>query len=285
MIAKIRSAGATDAIQQGATWKEADEYLRKEMLKGNPNRVYVPPFDHVKIWEGNSTIVEEVARQLPDGKPDAIVCSVGGGGLFNGIMLGLDKQNWTGTDVLAVETRGADSLATSLREGHLATVEEITSLATSLAAKQVSSKTYELAQRKGVKSVVLTDAEAAMGCYRLADDERLLVELACGASLALCYDGRLRKLLPHLTRESKVVIVVCGGSNVSLEMLVEYRQRYSIAENVAVKNREVPSTFTMPHVKGAEVVNMDEMMKTCKGAAGGEMPDVATIIQVTREFE
>jgi L-serine/L-threonine ammonia-lyase len=288
MIAKIRAAGATDVIQHGATWKEADGYLREQILKNDPNGVYVPPFDHADIWAGNSTIVEEVARQIPDGRPDAIVCSVGGGGLFNGVMLGLEKQRWTGMNVLAVETKGADSLATSLQEGQLATLDEITSVATSLAAKQTSHKTYELAQREGVKSVVLSDAEAAMGCWRLADDERLMVELACGVSVAVCYDGRLKKLLPGLTKESKVVIVLCGGSNVSLEMLVEYRHKYGSVEKVATKSKSVPSTLTAPpagHVKGAEVVNMDEMMRTCEGAAGEHLPDMATIMQVAREFD
>ncbi len=275
MIAKISAAGATDVIQHGASWKEADGYLREKILKDDPNGVYVPPFDHADVWEGNSTIVGEVARQLPSGRPDAVVCSVGGGGLFNGVMLGLEKQGWAGMDVLAVETKGADSLATSLQEGQLVTLKEITSVATSLAAKQVSSKTYELAQRRGVRSVVLSDAEAAMGCWRLADDERLMVELACGVSVAVCYDGRLKKLLPALTKESKVVIVLCGGSNISLETLMEYRLEYGSVEKVATKNKSVPSTFTAPdgHVKGSEVVNMVAMMKTCEGAAGKHLPD------------
>ncbi len=65
-----------------------------------------------------------------------------------------------------------------------------------------------------------------MGCWRLADEERLLVEPACGVSAALCWGGRLQKRLPNLSPESKVVIVVCGGSNISLEMLVDYREKY-----------------------------------------------------------
>jgi L-serine/L-threonine ammonia-lyase len=46
-----------------------------------------------------------------------------------------------------------------------------------------------------------------------------MVEAACGVSLALCYNGRLKERLPNLTEKSKVVIVVCGGSNISAEML------------------------------------------------------------------
>ena len=297
MIAKIRAAGANDVVQHGATWREADEYLREEVIKRDEKGVYVPPFDHPDIWEGNGSIVSEIAGQL--GEPDAIVCSVGGGGLFNGVMLGLENQSWTGTTVLAVETEGAGSLSTSLRKGKLVTLDEITSMATSLAAKRVSAKTFELAQRPSVQSVVLSDAEAARACYRFADDERTLVELACGASVALAYSPSLLKAhLPNLTKESKVVIVVCGGSNISLDILSEYKREYGpVAEKAVPVTRaeNVPSSVTAPingleasgieHIKGAEVVDMEEMMRTCEGAAGEHLPNMATMMQIAREFE
>ncbi|KAI9876841.1 MAG: hypothetical protein M1830_005495 [Pleopsidium flavum] len=245
MIAKIRTAGATDVIQHGATWKEADTYLQQEVLKKDSSGVYVPPFDHPDIWEGSSTLVDEVNTQLP-GKSDAIFCSVGGGGLFNGVMRGLDKHSWTDIPVLAMETHGADSLASSLNAGKLVTLPGITSIATSLGATRVADQTFEYGKRKNVKSVVLSDAEAAMGCWRLADDERMLVETASGVSLAVCYDGRLKKLIPGLGHDSKVVVVVCGGSNMTLEMLVEYKQTYGDVERLTTSDLDVPSTHTAP---------------------------------------
>ena len=140
--------------------------------------------------------------------------------------------------------------------------------------------------------MVLTDADAARACCRFADDERLLVELACGASIAVCYDGRLRNILPHLTPESKVVIVVCGGSNISLGTLVDYRQKFGGGDEVVAKDTKcsVPSALTIAansegHVKGAEVVDMEEMMRTCEGAAAEHLPDMATMMQVAREFD
>ena len=254
MISKIRTAGATAVIQRGATWKEADTYLREEVLKRNDSDsgVYVPPFDHPYIWEGASTLVDEVASQLPGGgRPDAIVCSVGGGGLFCGVMRGLDRHGWTDVPVLAMETRGADSLASSLKAGELVTLPGITSIATSLGATRVAEQTFEYAKRENVRSVVLEDAEAAMGCWRLADDERMLAETASGVSVALCYDGRLGKVIEGLGNESRVVVVVCGGSNVTLEMLNEFRKTYGDVEKVVTDDREVPSTNTAP---GKDVV-------------------------------
>ena len=237
MIAKIKNAGATDVIQTGASWAEADTYLREELLGQDWSGVYVPPFDHEDVWDGAATIVEELEE-----KPDAVVCSVGGGGLFCGLMRSLETRGWEDVKVLALETKGAESLHKSLEKGELVRLEKVTSICTSLGATKVAEKAFEYGQRKSVTSVVLEDREAVMGCWRLADDERLLVEPACGVNVALCYDGRLKKLLPELTAESKVVIVLCGGAGVTLELLMEWRERFGLMERETTKDDEVPST-------------------------------------------
>ena len=277
MIDKIRAAGASDVIVHGASWQEADAYLRQELLEKDPGGVYVHPFDHPDVWAGHATLVEEVARQLAqlsntartglgvagpevngpfDGPaivggsevidpPDAIVCSVGGGGLLNGIVQGItspslnpsttaptEKHCWSSTPVIAVETLGANSLAEAVAAGHLVTLPAITSAATSLGARRVSEQTFAYAMDPSVnvKPVVLTDDEAAQACVRFANEERMMVELSCGVSVALCYDEqrRLEKILRSLGRwrgvDTKVVLEVCGGSVVTLEMLEAWKK-------------------------------------------------------------
>ena len=256
MIAKLKAAGATEVIQYGDSWQYADAYLKEEILGklkdgGEVEGVYVPPFDHPLIWEGNATMIEEIKRQIPDGefkKPDAVICSVGGGGLLSGICEGLDRVGWSDVQVLAMETVGADSLAQSLDKGQRITLSAITSIATSLGALRVAEHTFRCGQRRNVKSVVLSDAEAAMGAWRLADDQRLLVEPGCGVSVVPCYGGRLKKMLPWLGEESKVVIIACGGSGVTMEKLVEWRQTYGKMldlEKEAMNGSVVTSSHTL----------------------------------------
>ena len=241
MIAKIRTAGAAEVIQHGESWREADSFLRDIVTDGKRNAVYVPPFDHKDVWSGNATIIDELVE-----KPDAIICSVGGGGLFSGIQLGLERRQWKDVKVLAMETIGAESLNKSLRTGQLETLKEVTSIATSLGAKRVASKAFELGQRPNVTSALLSDAEAAMGCWRLADDERMIVEPACGINAAVCYDGRLKKLLPFLTQDSKVVVILCGGSNITLETLMDYRRTYGSVEKNVPQVQDIASTVAAP---------------------------------------
>jgi len=240
MIEKIRALGATEVIQYGAHFMETDRYLVEVVMERARERgeegIYCHPYDHPDVWEGHSSLVDEVEAQMKeDGEsaPEFLVCSVGGGGLFNGIMEGIVRQGdkWGKMQVLALETRGADSLATALENDELVALPGITSIATSLGAVKVNERTFELARegmRTGrVKSVVLSDAEAVMGCWRFAEDERILVEPACGVNLALCYGGRLERALGRPVRpEDKVVIVVCGGSNTSASMLNAWQEEY-----------------------------------------------------------
>ena len=68
MIAKLRAAGATQVIQHGAHWREADEHMRTVVMRaaaeGGEEPVYVPPFDHPDIWEGHASLVDELRAQL-----------------------------------------------------------------------------------------------------------------------------------------------------------------------------------------------------------------------------
>ncbi|KAF1836628.1 tryptophan synthase beta subunit-like PLP-dependent enzyme [Decorospora gaudefroyi] len=280
MVAKLRAAGAYEVIQYGAAWKDADTYLREHVMPyAQTSTIYCPPFDHPDIWQGNSTLMHEIAAQLPGASaPDVLICSVGGGGLINGICQAMDSLSiGDQTTILAMETAGAESLHAALKAKELITLPKITSQATSLGCARVTSDTLRYAQRENVRSVVLPDAEAAMGCWRLADDERIMVELACGINVALCYDGRLEKALGRPVKpEDKVVVVLCGGSNVTSQMLCAWRNEYAYIEEETEERRRksdsalgsetgsikgedvgmdcVPSEYTKPMViEGIEV--------------------------------
>ncbi|KAI4951402.1 hypothetical protein J4E91_004112 [Alternaria rosae] len=245
MVAKLRAAGAYEVIQYGAAWKDADTYLKEHVMPyAQTSTIYCPPFDHPDIWQGNSTCMDEIAAQLP-GEPDVLICSVGGGGLINGICQSMDKHQMSKTTILAMETAGAESLNAALQAKELITLPKITSQATSLGCARVTDATFKYAQRGNVRSIVLPDAEAAMGCWRLADDERIMVELACGINVALCYDGRLEKALGRPVHpEDKVVIVLCGGSNVTSKMLCDWRNEYAyIEEETEARRRKSDSAL------------------------------------------
>jgi L-serine/L-threonine ammonia-lyase len=73
----------------------------------------------------------------------------------------------------------------------------------------------------------------------------MMVELACGVNVALCYDGRLEKALGRpVRREDKVVIVLCGGSNVTSGMLCEWRSEYGSLLERELELQRTDSAYT-----------------------------------------
>ena len=78
-----------------------------------------------------------------------------------------------------------------------------------------------------VTAATCTDAEAVDACVRFAEDHRLLVEPACGAALAVAYSERLRSnVLAKVKGEGPIVIQVCGGSGVNLELLSQWKAQF-----------------------------------------------------------
>lgn len=205
VIEKLRRLGANVDIH-GDVWDEADEYART--LVDN-DALYVHPFDHPTLWEGHATLIEEWAKQAD--KPDALVLSVGGGGLLLGVLEGLEKVGWQDVPVYSVETMGADSMYQSLMAGKPVQLNAITSIATTLGARQVAQAAFDKAVTFGVKPLRVTDIRATSACYSFAATHRVLVEPACGASLAAVMDS----LVPG----HRVGVVVCGGCGVGPEEL------------------------------------------------------------------
>nr|WP_180317164.1 pyridoxal-phosphate dependent enzyme [Delftia acidovorans] len=206
--ALIRAQGA-ELVVHGAVWDEANALAQS--LLGTED-AFVHPFDDPLLWAGHSTLVDELAAA--DFKPDAVVLAVGGGGLLAGVVQGLERHGWTDVPVIAAETAGADSLAQSLAQGRRVLLDRITSVATSLGARQVCQRAFDLAQVHPVRSAVVTDAQALDACLCFIDDHRLHVEPACGAALALAYAGA-----PALQGFKRVLVVACGGTTNTLEQL------------------------------------------------------------------
>lgn len=206
--ALIAQEGA-EVIVHGAAWQEANA-LAQSML--TPQDAFLHPFDDPLLWQGHAGMIDEVARAGL--KPDAVVLSVGGGGLLAGVAEGLQRNGWDDVALVAVETQGAASLAAAVAAREHVAVPAVTSIATSLAARQVCAQAYTISQTRLLHSVVVSDREAVDACQRFISDQRLVVEPACGAALAAVY-GKVPALAPY----RKVLVIVCGGVTATTQQL------------------------------------------------------------------
>lgn len=217
MVDKIKAEGAS-IIQKGADWQEADQYARE--LCSEQKACYVPPFDDPAIWTGNATVIHEAAKTGL--KPDAVVLSVGGGGLFCGVVQGMHDVGWNEVPVYAVETVGAASFAAAITAGRVVAIESIETIAKSLGARAVCQQALEWTKSHLVFSKVVSDSSAVKACLRFSEDHQLFVEPACGASLSLCYDQD-----PDLMNDKTILVIVCGGAAVTPKMIHDWAGYYS----------------------------------------------------------
>ncbi|MFQ5675959.1 MAG: pyridoxal-phosphate dependent enzyme [bacterium] len=108
----MRAEGAHVDVM-GNNWDDAHhEALR---LAQSRSGAYIHPFDDPALWQGHASVIDECVNQCH--RPDAIVLSVGGGGLFCGLMQGLQRHSvWRDVPVVTAETKGAESLYTLSEE-------------------------------------------------------------------------------------------------------------------------------------------------------------------------
>lgn len=201
-IDAIKSYGAKVMVA-GQVWDEAHQAalnFAKQHLAA-----YIPPFDHPTLWQGHASMITEAIQQGLS-KPDAVILSVGGGGLACGVLEGMHQHEWGNVPLIAVETKGADAFAQSVKANKLVTLEAITSKATSLGAKRIAQKLMDWIKIHKIKNIVVTDEEAEQACFNFVREQRILVELSSGASLSLVYNDH-----PVLHDAESLLVIVCGG--------------------------------------------------------------------------
>jgi len=232
MRKKIQDLGAEVQIF-GRAWDDANSVALQ--LATDPKTGYIHPFDDPAIWDGHATIIREISdhykthseESIFKKKPDAVVTVVGGGGLLCGLLQGMHEIGWQDVPVIAAETDGAQSYYAAIKQDKLVTLPAITSIATTLGAKRVCEEAFQWSKKHRIVPVVVTDKMAVDACLKFADEHRTLVEPSCGAGLALLYENvpELQRLLEG--KENPVIlVVVCGGSAVSLEMLANWKTKF-----------------------------------------------------------
>ncbi|KAJ1970155.1 catabolic L-serine/threonine dehydratase [Dispira parvispora] len=236
---RIESEGATVRVV-GESIDQTIDYAQKfASPQQTPSAHFIHPFDDPKVQQGHGTIIPELTHQLPDGSPDALLCGVGGGGLLAGIIMGLQEHSWNKVPVFAVETHGSNVFQTSRVNGELRSLTKCETLASSLRSKTLSSRAFELSAAHPVIPIAISDAMAANACQQFADQHQMMVEPACGAVLSLLYSGVIRDMIPNLQPSSHVVVVLAGGIDVSVDMLHEFKLRYSNPPTIVKSGAEI----------------------------------------------
>ncbi|KAH0584238.1 L-serine dehydratase [Termitomyces sp. J132] len=248
----LRRQGA-EVIVTGRFYAEALQAAQAHVNREH-HAVLAPAYDHEVLWEGHGSMVSEISSQLSS-KPDAIFCSVGGGGLLGGLIHGCRQIGWDDVPLITLETIGSDCFfhSISLNSGRFNSVKKLlppdvnvvedlehgvtlahfnkfsSRASGSLGASQPSPRVVKMAlSRSGNVVCASVPDELSMEALGLfTDDHKLLVELACSTTLTPAYKPAFfDRLVPVKASGEKrtVVFIVCGGFKISLDDAAEYRR-------------------------------------------------------------
>lgn len=226
VVRKLQQDGAIVKIV-GNHFQEAAQAAMQEV--DEPRVTFIHAYDHPDIWQGHTSLVRELVYSSP--KPSCIITAVGGGGLLTGILMGLKEYGWTDVPIVAMETEGAHCFNLSMHAQKKIVMDRITSIAVTLGASSVCDELLRLKDDFKIYSRVITDKQAVQSCIKFADEERLVVEPACGAALSAIYTGVVADLAAQGFIDlaaGPAVLVVCGGSGVSLEQLQVWDREFGI---------------------------------------------------------
>lgn len=194
---KLRELGA-QVVVTGAVYAEALEacFARQKETGALMTHAY----DQPEVVTGAGTLAKEIEEQ-GGCVPDAVLVSVGGGGLVAGIASWFEDR----TRVIALEPELAPTLHRAREAGQPVDVAVSGVAADSLGAKRIGALAWEVTQRWVKESRLLPDAAIRDAQLFLWKEFKLAVEPAAALPLAALRAG--------IAADAKrVCLVVCGAN-------------------------------------------------------------------------
>ena len=194
---KLRELGA-DVVVTGAVYAEALEAcLARQQQTG---ALLTHAYDQPEVVTGAGTLAREIEEQ-GGALPDAVLVSVGGGGLIAGIAAWCEDR----TRVIALEPELAPTLYRAREAGEPVDVAVGGVAADSLGAKRIGAISWELTQRWVREAHLLPDAGIRDAQLVLWKEFKLAVEPAAALPLAALRAG-------VAADAQRVCLVVCGAN-------------------------------------------------------------------------
>ena len=183
---------------------------RAQELVKEKSGIYVSPYNDEAVVRGQGTCAVEIYDQL--GAIDALVVSVGGGGLIGGIGTYLKSVNPT-TEIIAASPKNSCVMYESLHAGKILDLPSEPTLSDGTAGGvEEDAITFPICQNVIDHFVIITEDEIADGLRIGLMKHHIMMEGAAGAAIAA--------FLKEIDRfkGKKVVIVICGA-NISQDVL------------------------------------------------------------------
>jgi threonine dehydratase len=198
---------------EGDTFDDCAQAARK--YTEEHGMTFVPPFDHMRIIEGQGTVGVEILDELQD--IDHLFVPVGGGGLSAGVGAYFKLQS-PGTTIIGLEPEGAPSMKEAIAAGHPVQLKTIDSFVDGAAVKRVGDLTFSLCRDVIDEMHLVPEGKICTTILKLYNEDAIVVEPAGALSIAAldAYADRIR---------GKKVVCIVSGSNNDIDRMPEIRER------------------------------------------------------------
>jgi threonine dehydratase len=197
--AAMRGFGA-QLVEHGRDFDAARERARE--IAAAEGLDFAPSF-HPDLVVGVATYALELFRGAP--ALDALYVPIGLGSGICGCILARDLLGLP-TDIIGVQSTGADAYARSVAAGQLVTTESALTHADGMATRTPDPDALAIIARGAARIVTVTDEEVAEAIRAYWQDTHNLAEGAGAAPLAALMQERGR------TQGRRVGLILCGGN-------------------------------------------------------------------------
>ncbi|WP_332775189.1 threonine/serine dehydratase [Polaromonas sp.] len=196
--AKLAALGAQVVVTGAAYFEALQACLVRQQETG---ALLTHAYDQPEVLTGAGTMALEIEQQ--GGVPDAVLVSVGGGGLIGGVASWFEQRS----RVVALEPELAPTLFRAREAGQPVDVTVSGIAADSLGAKRIGSLAWDATQAHVRDALLLTDESIRAAQLWLWKELKLAVEPAAALPLAALHSGRY---VPRA--DEKVCLIICGAN-------------------------------------------------------------------------
>jgi threonine dehydratase len=187
------------------------ELLGRE-LAGELGMTYVSPYNDLDVIAGQGTIGLELVEQLDSRPLDAVVVSVGGGGLISGIAASV-KAALPDTRVIGAQPANDAAMAASVRAGKIVEIDARPTISDGTAGGiEPGAVTFPLCTELVDEWVLVSEDEIYEALRLTIDTEHQLIEGAAATAIAAAIEfGR--------EHPNQTIAAVSCGANISTSTL------------------------------------------------------------------
>jgi threonine dehydratase len=223
-VTATRGFGA-EVVLHGANYDEAcEEATRLCQAQG---MTFIHPFDDSAVMAGQGTIGLELLEQVP--QLEAVVVSIGGGGLIGGIACAI-KESRPDIRVVGVQTSRLPSMAMAIEQHHPVTLQPATTIADGIAVRRAGEVTFPVVDRYVDEIVTVDEDEIASAILVLLEREKTLAEGAGATALAALLQKKTSLNGAHTA-------VLVGGGNIDVTLLSRIIERGLVQDGRMIRLR------------------------------------------------